>query len=62
MEPLGGGGAFLRRLSMPDGFLRLMLFTGRRFSPAELAQAHLVYMIVPTDDVLATAVLIARHR
>lgn len=55
----GGGGAFLRRLSMPEGFLRLMLFTGRRFSAADLAQAHLVDMVVPAEDVLATSLLIA---
>ncbi|HEX5407121.1 MAG TPA: enoyl-CoA hydratase/isomerase family protein [Pseudonocardiaceae bacterium] len=55
----GGGGAFLRRLSMPEGLLRLMLFTGRRFSAAEAAQGHLIDMVVPAEDVLATALRLA---
>lgn len=55
----GGGGAFLRRLSMPEGLLRMMLFTGRRFSAAELARGHLVDVVVPAEDVYRTAVGIA---
>jgi enoyl-CoA hydratase/carnithine racemase len=55
----GGGGAFLRRLSMPEGLLRLMLFTGRRFSAAELAQGHLIDVVVPAEDVYQTALGVA---
>lgn len=51
----GGGGAFLRRLSMPEGLLRLMLFTGQRFSAADMAQGHLVDVVVPAEDVFQTA-------
>jgi enoyl-CoA hydratase len=55
----GGGGAFLRRLSMPEGLLRLMLFTGRRFSAAEMAQGHLIDVVVPAEDVFQTALGLA---
>jgi enoyl-CoA hydratase len=55
----GGGGAFLRRLSMPEGLLRQMLFTGRRFSAAEMAQGHLIDVIVPAEDVFQTALGLA---
>ncbi len=55
----GGGGAFLRRLSMPEGLLRMMLFTGRRFSAAELAQGHLIDVVVPAEDVYRTALGVA---
>jgi enoyl-CoA hydratase len=55
----GGGGAFLRRLSMPEGLLRLMLFTGRRFSAAEMAAGHLIDVVVPAEDVYRTALGLA---
>ncbi|HEY3749070.1 MAG TPA: enoyl-CoA hydratase/isomerase family protein [Pseudonocardiaceae bacterium] len=55
----GGGGAFLRRLSMPEGLLRQMLFTGRRFSAAEMAHGHLIDVIAPAEDVFQIALGIA---
>ena len=48
------------RLRMPQGFIREMIFTGRRFMAEELRDACVFNRIVPKDEVLPTAIEIAR--
>jgi enoyl-CoA hydratase len=52
---LAGGGKDFMQIGMPDGALRLMMFTGRRLSAQEGLRAHLVDEVVPADSVLDVA-------
>jgi enoyl-CoA hydratase/carnithine racemase len=58
--------AFLNRLNMPSAITREMLFTGRKFTAAEMARCGFLNRIVARDRVLAhaqeIATLVARHR
>jgi enoyl-CoA hydratase/carnithine racemase len=52
---VAGGGKDFMQIGMPDGALRLMMFTGRRLSVQEGLRAHLVDEVVPADSVLDVA-------
>ncbi len=52
---VGGGGAFLRHIGVPEGILREMLLTGRRLSAAEALAAHVVDEVVPAADLARRA-------
>ncbi|MDE3100626.1 MAG: enoyl-CoA hydratase/isomerase family protein [Chloroflexota bacterium] len=56
---VAGGGAFLRRLGVPEGVLREMLFTGRRLSSAEALAAHIVDEVVPAAALAPRAAEVA---
>ena len=49
---VAGGGSFFSRLSMPEGLIREMLYTGRRFTAEELRPSGFFNYIVPRDQVL----------
>jgi len=57
----GGGGAFVRRLSMPEGLLRLMLYTGRRFTAHDMSRMHFIDEVLPYEELLTTALSIAEE-
>lgn len=64
---MGGGGAHFRRLNMPVGQIREMIFTGRRFSSHELLSTGFLQHVVPADDLERTVMSIvdeiaAKHR
>ncbi len=50
-----GEGGLLASLQMPQGMVREMLFTARRFSAAEMRQAGYLNAVVPRAEVLAKA-------
>lgn len=50
-----GQGGLLPALGMPRAIAREMLFTGRRFSAAEMAAAGFLNVVVPREDVNAKA-------
>lgn len=56
---LAGGGAFLTRVGMPQGKVREMLYTGRRFMADELRDTGLFNYIVPKDRVMSKAMELA---
>ncbi len=49
---VGGGGAHMRRISVPEGTIRDWLFTGRRISAAEALQASLVDRLFPYEALM----------
>jgi enoyl-CoA hydratase/carnithine racemase len=55
----GGAGAYFNRLNMPAGFIREMIFTGRRFTAAQVEKVGFLNHVVPEDQVLAKALEIA---
>ena len=55
---LGNPGLF-RRLGMPEGVIREMLFTGRRFTTEELRHSGLFNYVLPKAEVLPKALEIA---
>jgi enoyl-CoA hydratase/carnithine racemase len=55
----GGGGSFLRRTGMPEGIIRHMLYTGRRFSASEMHRAFFVDAVVTESALMPTAMAIA---
>jgi enoyl-CoA hydratase/carnithine racemase len=57
---LANGGGFFFRLRMPQGFIREMILTGRRFMAEELRYANVFNYILPKDEVLPKALEIAR--
>jgi len=57
---LANGGGFFFRLRMPQGFIREMIYTGRRFMAEELRHACVFNYIVPKVEVLPKALEIAR--
>lgn len=56
---VAGGGCFFSRLSMPEAFVREMMYTGRRFSTQEVAKTGFFNYIVPRSEVVAKAVELA---
>lgn len=56
---VAGGGCFFSRLSMPDAFVREMMYTGRRFSAQEVAKTGFFNYVVPRNEVLAKALEMA---
>jgi enoyl-CoA hydratase len=56
---LGNPGLF-RRLGMPEGVIREMLFTGRRFAAEDLRHSGLFNYLLPRAQVLPKALEIAR--
>jgi len=57
---LANGGGFFFRLRMPQGIIREMVYTGRRFMAEELRDACLFNQIVPKQEVIPQALKIAR--
>jgi enoyl-CoA hydratase len=57
---VGGSGALFRRIGVPAGFLREMLFTGRRFTSDEALEAHLIDRVGTHEAILAMAHSLAR--
>jgi enoyl-CoA hydratase len=55
----GGGGSFLRRSRMPEGLIRLMLYSGRRFSAEEMHRAFFVDVVVGDSALMPTALAVA---
>src|ERR1700691_5365258 len=56
---IAGGGGLFSYLNMPEGFLRELLYTGRRFSSTEMRNAGFLNYVVPKNDVLAKSLEIA---
>jgi enoyl-CoA hydratase/carnithine racemase len=56
---VAGGGGLFSYLNMPEGFLRELLYTGRRFTANEMKIAGFLNHVVPQDDVLTTSLDIA---
>lgn len=52
---LAGGGAFYARLNMPQGIIRELTYTGRRFTAREMKEAGFLNYVVPTAAVLPKA-------
>jgi enoyl-CoA hydratase/carnithine racemase len=57
---LAAGGGFFFRLNMPQGKVREMILTGRRFMAEELRDTGFFNYIVPADQVMPKAMEIAR--
>lgn len=57
---LAGGGAFFSRLNMPQGTIREMIFTGRRFSADEMLRAGFLNYAVAKAEVLDRSMEMAR--
>jgi enoyl-CoA hydratase/carnithine racemase len=57
---LAGGGAFLSRIGVPPGRIREMLYTGARFTAADLRDTGMFNYILPRDQVLPKAMELAR--
>jgi len=55
----GGAGAYFNRLNMPVGFIRELIFTGRRFTAAELEKAGFLNYVVAKDQVVPKALEVA---
>lgn len=55
-----GEGGLLAALRMPQGIVREMLFTGRRFTAEEMRLAGYLNAVVPREDVTAKARELAR--
>lgn len=58
---VGGGGAFFSKLSMPQGLVREMMFTGRRFTARELERSGMFNYVLPKLEVLPKAEEVARQ-
>ena len=56
---VAGGGVFLRKLGVPAGAIREILYTGRRYTAEEALALHLVDRVVPPDSVLEEAMGLA---
>jgi enoyl-CoA hydratase/carnithine racemase len=56
---LAGGGGFFTRVGMPQGIVREMIYTGRRFMANELAHTGLFNYIVPKNQVMPKAMELA---
>ncbi len=56
---VAGGGCFFSRLSMPDAFVREMMYTGRRFSTHEVARTGFFNYVVPRNEVVSKALELA---
>ena len=58
---VAGGGGLFRTLNMPEAKAREMLFTGRRFTAAELAPTGFFNYVVPRAEVMPRAIGLARE-
>jgi len=58
---LASGGGMFFRLRMPQGFIREMIYTGRRFMAEELRDACIFNYILPKNEVVPKAIEIARQ-
>jgi enoyl-CoA hydratase/carnithine racemase len=56
---IAGGAGLFSWLKMPEGKVREILFTGRRFTPVELESTGFFNYIVPRDEVVARALEVA---
>ncbi len=56
---VGGGAGLFAQIGMPEAKIREMLFTGRRFTAAELAPTGFFNYVVPPDRVLEMALELA---
>jgi enoyl-CoA hydratase/carnithine racemase len=56
---VAGGGSFFKRLSMPDAFVREMMYSGRRFSTQDVAKTGFFNYVMPRDQVLDKAIEMA---
>jgi enoyl-CoA hydratase/carnithine racemase len=52
---LAGGGAFYTRVGVPQGIMRELTYTGRRFSAAEMLASGFLNYVLPEADVLPKA-------
>jgi enoyl-CoA hydratase/carnithine racemase len=52
---LAGGGAFYARVGTPQGIMRELIYTGRRFTASEMLAAGFLNYVVPEVDVLPKA-------
>lgn len=57
---VGGGAGLFSYLNMPEGFLREMLYTGHRFSAADMFRAGYLNRVVLREQVLDTSLALAR--
>lgn len=57
---VAGGGSFFSRLAMPEGLVREMLYTGRRFTAEELRASGFFNRIVPRGEVMPQAMALAK--
>nr|WP_314447287.1 enoyl-CoA hydratase/isomerase family protein [uncultured Sphingomonas sp.] len=58
---VAGGGGIFRTLNMPEAKAREMLFTGRRFTGAELAPTGFFNYVLPRTEVMPRAIGLARE-
>ncbi len=56
---LAGGGTFLTRVGIPQGKMREMIYTGRRFMAEELRETGFFNYIVPRAEVMSKSMEIA---
>lgn len=52
---LAGGGAFYARVGTPQGIIRELIYTGRRFTAREMMDAGFLNYVLPEDEVLPKA-------
>ncbi len=57
---VAGGGGLLAWLKLPEGIVREMLYTGRRFSAGELREAGFLNHVVARDEVVPRSLELAR--
>lgn len=58
---VAGGGGLFRTLNMPEAKAREMLFTGRRFTAAELEPSGFFNYVLPRAEVMPRAIALARE-
>ena len=56
---VAGGGGLFSYLNLPEGFLRELLYTGRRLTAHEMHTAGFLNYVVPREEVTSTALKIA---
>jgi enoyl-CoA hydratase/carnithine racemase len=56
-----GGGVHMRKIGVPEGAIREMLFTGRRVAAVEAVGLNLISKSVPYEDLMSTAMEAARQ-
>jgi enoyl-CoA hydratase/carnithine racemase len=57
---LAAGGGFFLRLNMPQGFVRELILTGRRFTASEMYERGFFNYVVPRAQVMDKAMELAR--
>jgi enoyl-CoA hydratase/carnithine racemase len=56
---IAGSAGLLSYLKMPEGFLRELLYTGRRFTASEMRGIGFLNYVVPRDEVLSKSLEVA---